>query len=101
MITTQDAKKRRALGAHRLLQLGLNLFANPSNHNIESSGQPSRWTLLCTVDGLSGNRPADLHGVPQSMLKDCLSGRVKHGTNPGPKPYLTIEEEAELTSHLL
>ena len=54
-----------------------------------------------THDGLSGNRAADLHGVPRSMLKDCLSGLVKHGTNPGPKPYLTVEEEAELTSHLL
>ena len=54
-----------------------------------------------THDGLSGNRAADLHGVPRSTLKDRLSGRVKHGTNPGPKPYLTVEEEAELTSHLL
>ena len=53
-----------------------------------------------THDGLSGNRAADLHGVPRSTLKDRLSGRVKHGTNPGPKPYLTVEE-AELTSHLL
>ena len=54
-----------------------------------------------THNGLSGNRAADLHGVPRSMLKDRLSGYVKHGTNPGPKPYLTVEEEAELTSHLL
>ena len=54
-----------------------------------------------THHGLSGNRAADLHGVPRSTLKDRLSGRVKHGTNPGPKPYLTVEEEAELTSHLL
>ena len=54
-----------------------------------------------THDGLSGNKAADLHGVPRSTLKDRLSGRVKHGTKPGPKPYLTVEEEAELTSHLL
>ena len=39
--------------------------------------------------------------MPRSTLKDRLSGRVVHGTNPGPKPYLTREEEAELSTHLL
>ena len=32
-------------------------------------------------DHLSGNRAADLHGVPRSTLKDRLSGRVQHGVN--------------------
>ena len=49
-------------------------------------------------DGLSGNKAADIHGVPRSTLKDRLSGRIKHGS---PKPYLTNEEEAQLSSHLL
>ena len=48
-------------------------------------------------EGLSGNKAADIHGVPR---KDRLSGRVKHGTKPGPKPYLTNEEEAQLSSYL-
>ena len=52
-------------------------------------------------DSLSANRAADLHGVPRSTLKDRLSGRVIHGTKPGPKPYLTVDEEAELSQHLL
>ena len=52
-------------------------------------------------DNLSANRAADLHGVPRSSLKDRLSGRVKHGTKPGPKPYLTVDEEGELSQHLL
>ena len=52
-------------------------------------------------DGLSGNMAADLHGVPRSTLKDRLSGRVRHGTKPGPKPYLSIQEESELATHLL
>ena len=37
----------------------------------------------------------------RSTLKDRLSGRVVHGTNPGPKPYLTRDEETELSAHLL
>ena len=52
-------------------------------------------------EGLSGNRAADLHGVPRATLKDRLSGRVIHGTKPGPRPYLTKKEESELSSHLL
>jgi len=51
-------------------------------------------------DGLSRNKAAILHGVLCSTLKDCLSGHVKHGDKPGPKPYLNVEEEQELT-HLM
>ena len=50
---------------------------------------------------LSANKAADLHGVPRSTLKDRLSGRVAHGVKSGPRPYLSTEEEAELSSHLL
>ena len=31
-------------------------------------------------------------GVPRIALHDGVSGRVTHGKNPGPKPYLTREE---------
>ena len=34
-------------------------------------------------------------------LKDRLSGRVVHGRNPGPEPYLNVEEEQELVGHLI
>ena len=53
------------------------------------------------TEGLSGNRAADLYGVPRSTLKDRLSGRVVHGTKPGPRPYLSTGEETELSCHLL
>ena len=52
-------------------------------------------------DGLSQNRAADLHGVPRSTLKDRLSGRVIHGTNPGPQSYLSSSEELELAAFLV
>ena len=39
--------------------------------------------------------------VSRSTLKDRLSGRVVHGTNSGPKPYLTRDEETKLSAHLL
>ena len=37
-----------------------------------------------------------VHRVPRSTLHDRISGKVKHGTNPGPKPYLSTVEEIEL-----
>ena len=35
----------------------------------------------------SVQRAAIEHGVPQQTLHYRISGRVKHGTNPGPKPF--------------
>ena len=50
---------------------------------------------------MSINKAAVLHGVPPTTLKDRLSGKVVHGTAPGPKQYLSTEEEAQLASHLV
>ena len=56
------------------------------------TGKRKLWTneqmeaaMLSAGKGtMSANKAADLHGVPRSTLKDRLSGRVVHGTNPGP-----------------
>ena len=50
--------------------------------------------------GMGVKRAAEQHGVPLTTLRDRISGRVTHGTKPGPKPYLTQEEEKELGSFL-
>ena len=50
---------------------------------------------------MSINKSALLHGVPPTTLKDLLSGRVKHGTKPGPRPYLNDDEERALADHLI
>ncbi len=44
---------------------------------------------------MSANRAAVEYGVPKTTLKDRLSGRVVHGSNPGPKPYLSAVEEQD------
>ena len=49
----------------------------------------------------SANKAALLYSVPASTLKDRLRGRVVHGTKPGPKPYLTANEETSLSNHLI
>ena len=53
------------------------------------------------IDVMSANRAADLHGFPLSTLKDRIGGKVIHGRNPGPKPYLYSEEERELAGYLI
>ena len=35
-------------------------------------------------------------GVPRTTLKDRLSGRVLHGTKPGPQCYLHCSKRAHL-----
>ena len=47
------------------------------------------------------NRAALEHSVPRATLKDRLSGRIIHGSNIGPKPYLTQDEEKELAKFLI
>ena len=47
------------------------------------------------------NQAAREFAVPATTLKDRLSGRVKHGSKPGPAPYLTEEEERKLVDFLI
>ena len=49
-------------------------------------------------EGMRINKATSVFEVPPMTLKDRLSGRVKHGINPGPIPKV---EEAELTSFLI
>ena len=44
------------------------------------------------------NQAARVHSIPNTILKDRLAGRVKHGKRSGPEPYLTPQEEEELAA---
>ena len=46
--------------------------------------------------GCSIKRAALERRVPRTTLYDRHTGRVVHGTKPGPQPYLNKAEEAEL-----
>ena len=52
--------------------------------------------LKAVEEGQPVNQVARDHGIPKTTLKDRVSGRVTHGTNPGPTPYLSTVEEDEL-----
>ena len=81
--------------------------ASPLKQPNQSSKR-KQWTneqMLAAINdvkkGMSGNKAADANGVPRSTLKDRLSGRVSHGTMPGPVKYLTADEEGMLVDYLL
>ena len=46
-------------------------------------------------------RATKVYSVPKSTLHDLVSGKVKHGDKPGPKPYLSSTEEEELADFLV
>ena len=56
--------------------------------------------LKVVEEGQPINQVTCDHGIPKTTLKDRVSGRVTHGTNPGPTPYLSIVEEDELGNFL-
>ena len=47
------------------------------------------------------NQAAKDHGVPPTTLKNRVSGRVEHNTNPGPSRYLNETEEKEFEDFLM
>lgn len=66
------------------------------------------WTeesMLCAMkaveDGERIATAAKTYDVPRITLHDRVHGRVTHGTKLGPKPYLTREEETELSKFLV
>ena len=62
----------------------------------------SMQNALKAVDkGEPVRRAAELYNVPRSTLFDRVTGKVVHGARSGPQPYLSIEEEEELTNFLL
>ena len=69
------------------------------------SKQWSEESMLAALTSVRDGTPvltaATLHGVPRSTLHDRVTGKVKHGTNPGPKPYLNKTEETELSDFLV
>ena len=56
--------------------------------------------IKAVQEGCTVSESARDHDVPKTTLYDRVSGRVTHGNKPGPRPYLTSEEEQELGTYL-
>ena len=89
-----------------------NCYHSKPISSVSTSNRPKKlrqWnddamkrTLEAVAEGKMGvNRAALEFNVPRTTLKDRISGRVIHGSNMGPKTYLTHEEEKELVDFLV
>ena len=56
--------------------------------------------IKAVQEGCTVSKAARDHDVPKTTLYDRVSGRVTHGNKPGPRPYLTGEEEQEPGTYL-
>ena len=58
--------------------------------------------MVATIDIKKDGTKGVLHtskqcGLPQQTLSDRVKGKVIHGSNLGPEPFLTAVEEKELS----
>ena len=65
-------------------------------HPLQWSTQAMLDAMKAVQDGSPITTTAKVHGVPKTSLHNRIKGRVVHGVKPGPKPYLSMEEETEL-----
>ena len=81
---------------------------NPYTYPIRD-GPCKQWTdetmaraiTAVVQEAISISKAAEMYQIPRSTLHDHLTGRVEHGSLPGPARYLSMEEEEEIVSFLI
>ena len=99
--------KRRTFRS-RLDSVVPNPYVYPINDAIRD-GPRKQWTdeamarAINAVEqqGISIRRASEMYQIPRSTLHDHITGKVEHGSLPGPRRYLSIEEEEEIVTFLI
>ena len=76
--------------------LSRSIIKRPFKKRLQWSNQAMLDAMKAVQDGLPITTAARVHGVPRTSLYNRIKGRVIHGVKPGPKQYLSTEEETEL-----
>ena len=95
--------KRRSITIRKRSRSGpatLSVSPHIAKKHKEWNDENMRVALKAVADGESVSRAARDHGIPKTSLCDRVSGKVVHGINPGPRPYLTPGKEKELDIYL-
>ena len=102
MLHKQYARKgmRKHLTRQKHHSLVISPVLCPSAKRKQWTGSQMLAALKAVKSATGINKAAREHGVPATTLKDRVSGRVAHGTIPGPRPYLSVEEETKLGTFL-
>ena len=76
--------------------------------NVTKAKKRKLWSneSMCAAmkavkNGMNVRRAAVEHGVPRMTLRDRITGRVVHGTKPGPKPRRSLPEEKETAAFMV
>ena len=96
-------RKRRSISARKRSKsapAALSVSPRMSKKRKQWSDESMRAAVKAVEEGDSVSEAARAHGVPKTTLYDRTSGRVAHGSNPGPRPYLSPGEEKELGAYL-
>ena len=96
--------KRRTFKSYSVVP---NLYTYPLNDSIRD-GPRKQWTdeamdrAINAVEqqGITIRKAAEMYQIPRSTFHDHLTGKVEHESLPGPKRYLSMEEE-EIVSFLI
>ena len=91
---------RKRLTRQKHYSLVASPVLRPSTKRKQWTGSQMLAALKAVESGTGIKKPAREHGVSATTLKDRASGCVAHGTKPGPRPYLSVEEETELGTFL-
>ena len=79
----------------------IQIATRPSTYSSWSEVSMLKAMQAVESEGLAVRVAAEMYGVPKSTLYDRVRGKVKHGTKPGPVPYLSIEEEIVFANFLI
>ena len=74
--------------------------------NVKKRKQWTNEVMQAAVDAvredhMSVQRASQLYKIPKTTLYDRISGKVLHGSKPGPKPYFSPTEEREMANFLI
>lgn len=85
-----------ARGTEKDLSLQESIIKRPFTKRLQWTEQAMVDAMQAVQDGSTISRAAREHGVPKTSLYNRITGKVVHGVKPGPKCYLTTEEETQL-----
>jgi len=94
------ARRRRKAKAKRKTS-SVVIRRSPRKKRKQYTPEQMEKALETMASGRSTIRDAARkHGVPVTTLHNRVSGRVTHGTKPGPVPYMNSDEEKALGNYL-
>ena len=94
MLLGRGAQKKQRRGRPRSKSAPAVLVAETTVAPKKKRKQWSDQSMCLAMEavkkgGSSITHAATLHGVPRQTLQDRISGKVRHGDNPGPRPFLS------------